>query len=403
MPTRTRRSKAKRWERLLAVGALTSLLAAWVGGRLLSGVNFEPFLRKAFPHAQRFEPLNNNLTFAARGTSPTGEQVLFGYVAIGEATGYGGPLKTAVGVDLEGEIVGVAVVEHRETPTFFHWLNRTGFVASLEGKEYEHAFELGQDVDAVTGATYTAEALAEAVREASRKVAAEQLGLAVPPPQPKPVEFGAPEWILILLYIAGFVGHQRRFPYTKAVRWATMLGGLAALGFLYNSPLTLANINAFLMGFFPDWRSHLYWYLLLGGILFVYTVDNKNPYCQWFCPFGAAQECLGAIGGAKPRSPGQFRGVFRWLQRGLAWVAILLALIFRNPGLTSYEVFGTLFDLTGSTIQFVLLVIILLAALYIKRPWCTYLCPIRPVTDLIKLFRQWIFELWRERTRTAYP
>ena len=171
-------------------------------------------------------------------------------------------------------------------------------------------------------------------------------------------------------------------------------------GLYYNRPLTISSINQLLLGFFPVWQTNLYWYLLLGGIFFVFTVDNKNPYCEWFCPFGAAQECLGVVGGAKTRSPGRFKLLLTWVTRILAWLAVVVALIFRNPGLTSYEVFGTLFDLTGTTFQFAVLGIILLSSLFIRRPWCTYLCPLRPVTDLYRAFRRRIVELWRKRKTT---
>jgi polyferredoxin len=184
-----------------------------------------------------------------------------------------------------------------------------------------------------------------------------------------------------------------------------MLTGLFLLGFVYNQPLTLSRINQFLLGYWPEWQTNIYWYLLLGGILFVFTVDNKNPYCEWFCPFGADQECMGVIGGAKNRPIGRFRKPLQWLTRGITWAAIIIALVMRNPGVTSYEIFGTLFNLTGSNIQFILLGIILVASLFIRRPWCTYLCPLKPVTDLYRTFRKWIIEQWqlRKPKRNAQP
>ena len=41
-----------------------------------------------------------------------------------------------------------------------------------------------------------------------------------------------------------------------------------------------------------------------------------------------------------------------WLQRGLTIAAISLALMYRNPGMTSFEIFGTMFRLEGSSFQF---------------------------------------------------
>jgi NosR/NirI family nitrous oxide reductase transcriptional regulator len=251
-------------------------------------------------------------------------------------------------------------------------------------------------VDAVSGATYTSQAIAEAALRGSRKIAGMQLGLELPVEPKSGIRFGLPEIFLLFLYAVGFYGHQGRFKHTKIARWVTMIMGLVILGFVYNAPLTLASINKFLLGYWPDWHTNLYWYLLIGGILLVFTIDNKNPYCQWFCPFGAAQECLGAIGGAKTRSTGRYRYFLKWLQRGLAWLAILIALLFVNPGITSYEVFGTLFDLTGTTLQFFLLGIILIASLFIKRPWCAYLCPIHPIDEFIRMVRGWIIEQWKK-------
>jgi polyferredoxin len=76
----------------------------------------------------------------------------------------------------------------------------------------------------------------------------------------------------------------------------------------------------------------------------------------------------------------------------------MLAFLFRNPGLSSYEVFGALFAFTGSTVLFALLGIVLLLSLFVKRPWCHYLCPLDPVYDIVRLGRTWVLEQWT-RTR----
>ena len=53
-----------------------------------------------------------------------------------------------------------------------------------------------------------------------------------------------------------------------------------------------------------------------------------------------------------------------------------------------YEVYGTLFALVGTHLQFGLLAFVLIASLFVPRPWCRYLCPIRAVTDYLKLPRK---------------
>lgn len=379
-------------ERLLGLLAVLSFFAAWGIGYTLESAEVEPYLSQAIPSALRFDKLSSN-SYAAYADSQG--EVLIGYVGIGDANGYGGPMKVAVAVDLEGNVTGASIAKHRETPAWYRKVVESGFIESLYGKSYQDAFQLGEDVDGVTSATYTSRAIAESVLEGSREVAGNQLGLPVPPASRQRIQFGIPELTLVALFAVGYFGHQGKSKYKKQLRWIGLLVGLVVLGFIYNAPLTLSHINKLLLGFWPQWQTNLYWYLLLGGILFVFTVDNKNPYCQWFCPFGAAQECMGLIGGAKVYSPGRYRQFLAWLRRGVVWFAIVIALLFRSPGLTSYEIFGTLFSLLGSNSQFILLGLVLVASLFIKRPWCTYLCPLDPVVEFIRGARRWTIEIWK--------
>lgn len=385
-----RRTNSRRLERFLAVVALGIIVVAWVIGSFRAEADLFPFLEQALPEASRFEAIGIG-TYAAWDDQSGGS--LMGYVTTGKAHGYGGEMEVAVAVSPEGVILGLVVVEQRETVAFLRRVLRSDLLDSLRGKTYSNPLALGNDVDGVTGATYSCRAITDSVRKATRKVASRNLGFSLPPePAPK-VQFGFPEAVLVALFGLGIVGRLRRFKYKKTARWVSMLVGLAVLGFVYNMPLTIVWINKLLLGFWPTWQTHLYWFILIGGILFVYTIDNKNPYCEWFCPFGATQECLGVVGGAKVRVPRQAHNLLRWGQRSLALTAIVIALIFRNPGLSSYEVFGAFFRLIGSNYQFALLGIVLVASLFIRRPWCGYLCPLRPVTDFIRLIRNWIKEL----------
>jgi polyferredoxin len=186
------------------------------------------------------------------------------------------------------------------------------------------------------------------------------------------------------------------------VRWGTLLTGMIVLGFVYTAPLTIAQIVALISGYWPDWHNNLYWYLLIGGILFVTTTQSKNPYCHWFCPFGAFQECLSTLTGAKPYRPRGLGDNLKWMQRGLAFGAVLLGLVLRRPGVATYEPFEALFDLTGTTVQWLLLIVVVLASLVVYRPFCAYLCPLDPVVDYIAEVRRWMREIWqRWRMRPA--
>ena len=389
----------KTTDRVFAIGALLLIAAVWIASAVRTRADLLPFVRQTVPEAHHIVKQDNAVFSAWIDETET---ELVARIAIGTADGYGGPLQVAVAVDGSGTLIGAVIADEKETPAWMARVLDSGLMSGLIGKRYSDEFSLGIDVDGVTGATYTARALAGAAAGGSRAVA-EILGLPVESRGPPKIIFGIPEVVLILLFAIGFLGHRSTFPYTKQARWISMLIGLVVLGFIYNSPVTLAYITKLVLGYWPQWQTNLYWYFLIGGILFVFTVDNKNPYCQWCCPFGAAQECMGAIGGARSRVPRQFQDLLIWLQRGLTLAAILLGVWFRNPGVAGYELFGTLFDLLGSSVQFVALGLVLIAALFIKRPWCNYLCPVRPVVDLIRLVRQMVKEQWKKRRPKVRP
>lgn len=380
--------RQKKGERAFWVATIIVIIAAWVIGFYLENTDIEPYLHKAMPTADRIEKTTHG-NYAAYNS----EQLL-GYISLAEASGYGGPINLAVAIDLQGRITGLAVVSHRETPSWFKRVRENDYISSLIGKNYSDPFVFGRDIDAISGATYTSRGITESAQQGSRQLAEKKLNLTIPAHLPTKIDFGLPEIVLLVLFALGFIGRKKTFRHKKKLRWLCMMSGMITLGFFYTNPLTIALINKMLLGFWPDWHTHLYWYLLLGGILFFLTATSKNPYCHWFCPFGAAQECISKIGGAKHYSVSRYKPLLKWLQRSLFLAAIIIALLYRNPGISSYEIFGTLFDLQGSILQFFLLGLVILASLFVHRPWCRYLCPLKPLEAFIRFLKTWIKKLW---------
>jgi hypothetical protein len=68
--------------------------------------------------------------------------------------------------------------------------------------------------------------------------------------------------------------------------------------------------------------------------------------------------------------------LFTWVKRVLLWVAVLLGLLHRAPGATSYEVFAAFFRLSGSGFQFAILGLVLATAVFVSRPFCHWVCPV---------------------------
>ena len=374
-----------RTETVLGVCTLVTLvIAAFIGLNRSSGA-LTPHFHTLLPGADRYEKSGVETYKAFKHTS----DLPLGYIAVGRSNGFGGPLEVAVSVGPNGRVVNAVVVGHRETRSWFDRVMQSPLIESLKGKSYNDPFEIGSDVDAITGATYTTRALIQSVKEPSRRIARNELDLPGPDEEPTPVLFGYPEIVLVLLLGVGTFGIKSASGKAKKrIRWLLMLSGMAVLGFMVNHPLTLVDINKFLMGYWPDVHYQLYWYLLVFGVLLIFLTTNRNVYCHSVCPFGSAQECLAVLGKAKTFQSKQYHAFFKWLRRSVVWLALLIALVFRNPGISSYEVYSTLFSLSGTNREVLFLTVVLLFSLFVKRPWCKYLCPVPAFEDYLRFIKK---------------
>jgi NosR/NirI family nitrous oxide reductase transcriptional regulator len=347
--------------------ALASWAAAFVAGGRRPGPDLEPFVRRAFPGA-RTEAIAPGVLAARR------DGALVGYATTGHADGYSGPLTLAVASGSDGRLRAVALLEHHDTPLIV----RSGgpLLRSLLGKGPGEAFRLGEDLDAVSGATHTSRGVALASLAAAQAIAERALAQTAQARSQSPL--GAPEATLAVLLLAAAVGQNRQAlagRTRRLLRAATLGGSLAAIGIAFAQPWAIAFPIRLLAGDWPAWRTHLYWYALLGFTLASFARAGRSPYCPWVCPFGAAQDALGlATGAIRRRAPR--RRLFLALKAGLLWLAVLLGLLYRNPAAASYEVFGAAFRGRGSAAQVALLAVVVLAALVVRRPFCHYACPV---------------------------
>lgn len=104
------------------------------------------------------------------GTSG-GETV--GYVFETEAKGYGGTVKVMTGIDVEGNITGVVILSHSETPGLGANAERASFTDQYKQAAPEGGITLVKnkapaegEVEALTGATITSRAVTDAVNAA---------------------------------------------------------------------------------------------------------------------------------------------------------------------------------------------------------------------------------------------
>jgi len=124
-------------------------------------------LKEVLPKADSFEEAqkvidNSLVTYytAKLGNKPVGKGIKV------SPTGYAGPIEMLVGINNSGVVTGVKVLSLIETPGL--GLNATDpeFLSQFKGKTSIDKLKAKYDVDALTGATITSQAVADGVKEA---------------------------------------------------------------------------------------------------------------------------------------------------------------------------------------------------------------------------------------------
>lgn len=331
---------------------------------------------------------------ALRVTDESG--VVVGWVGSGSASGYGGPMLVAVGIDTSGAVVGARVVEQRETPIFWRLARAATYCGAIAGSPYRLVNYDYQDVVGMTGATITADAIVASVRAAVADAAHAAFDDDLPLP-PSSFEFGALEVTILVLFAVAIVAQRAGGPLRRRARWAAQIAGLLVLGFWKDSPITLSKLAALAAGYLPDPRGNLALYGLTIGFLVTSLLYGRNLYCLYVCPFGAAQRCVGLIGGTPLKLP-------QWSVRAMAaarnvvvFAAIVVAFLTLKPVVAAYEPFAVLFSLRGTTLQWLLLFLVMVISLVVSTPWCNFLCPMRTV----ELAIHDVSATWRPRRRRS--
>lgn len=346
------------------------LVASIVNYKVAEGNNYLPEMKNLAGQESELERISGQLYRA----SINGE--LVGYLDRQSAIGYAGPIDVLVFITSDGKLKDITIVKQVETPSFFSKVIGEGFVKRLIDKDANSPFELNQDLDEVTRATYTSKGIAEAVRKASHHIAESQLNMGVP----KTARLNLPleDYLVLALLLAVFILQKLKL---NKLRNLTFLAGFLLIGYWQKSLLTLGNFSSVLSGNF-SWQNITFWLILLLGILLLILITGRNLYCFWICPYGAISELLGTFGkfgrmNYKPCERSLQR--FKNLRVYLAWGALVFAFVMKNPSISSYEIFAPLFALEGAPVLWLMLPIMLFSGVFIFRFWCRFFCQVQPI------------------------
>lgn len=308
---------------------------------------------------------------------PDGTFVVNTRVLAKDVQGYGGPVPLKIHIDKDGRLTAIEAEPNAESPSFFDRAKE--LFSRWQGKTIDEA--MAEDVDAVSGATFSLKAI---IRNVQRGLAyAKQHGLADggKGAQKESAERTvATGWTLgsIVALIAVLLGavvplftNNRRLHLVQLVVNVVVLGLWTGTFVSYTLFLRL-----FAGGVSLSAIGTLAAPLLMLIVALLYPLAGRSGhYCAHVCPFGSAQELAGKLSRRKLRITPRVLRVLTAL-RNLLW-GVLMALLLTGTctAWIDYELFTAFIYSSASVWVIVLAVLFLVLSVWVPRPYCRFVCP----------------------------
>lgn len=308
---------------------------------------------------------------------PDGTFVVNTRVLAKDVQGYGGPVPLKIHIDKDGRLTAIEAEPNAESPGFFDRAKE--LFSRWQGKTIDEA--MAEDVDAVSGATFSSKAI---IRNVQRGLAyAKQHGLAdggKGAQEESAERTVATGWTLgsIVALIAVLLGavvplftNNRRLHLVQLVVNVVVLGLWTGTFVSYTLFLRL-----FAGGVSLSAIGTLAAPLLMLIVALLYPLAGRSGhYCAHVCPFGSAQELAGKLSRRKLRITPRVLRVLTAL-RNLLW-GVLMALLLTGTcsAWVDYELFTAFIYSSASVWVIVLAVLFLVLSVWVPRPYCRFVCP----------------------------
>ncbi|MBR6774323.1 MAG: 4Fe-4S binding protein [Bacteroidales bacterium] len=307
-----------------------------------------------------------------------------------EIYGYNSTTPLTIFLDENDRISEVEICENRETRGYLNKVINSGYLDLWDGLTPKEAAT--HNVDAVSGCTFTSIAVAQSLQIRMQDLSKEKGKMAIDR------KLLARQICIVLVTILSAICFFNPNK-TKILRYVTLLLSIAILGFWTNSLLSLA--------LFYNWMTNgislaIQLPLLIIAVLAILLplFTKKSFYCQYLCPFGAAQEFVGGIGLKVKGKRGQqttdnrqqtlftkanIFNFFAVLRKVILLTLLIIVALGVGLDLSVVEPFPIFnYQSIGFGVA-IFAAVIIVASVFIRKPWCNYLCP---TGTLLESFRR---------------
>ena len=355
----------------------------------------------------------------------------------------GKPIRTLVGFDLEGKIVGLKIVHHEE-PILVVGISDADlqtFIDQYSGKHVNDKIKIGgrdrdgyKSIDAISGATITVMVLNATINQSMRKVAQargilsqdgkilaqikafdeEPIWISVWQEKVFQISFlvlGLAVLMLILIMQDWLAKHATFLTY---LRTGFLIYTVFFIGWYSLAQLSIVNvftfINSFVHGF--SWDNYLIdpmMFLLWGFVALTVLLWGRGVYCGWLCPFGAMQELIFRIGERFKVPTFEFPEVVHERLWAIKYIILLGLFAVSLQSLVMAEVLAEVEPFkTAITLHFArewgyifYASGLLLISAFNRKFYCRYICPLGAALTYPSKFR--IFEWLRRYKECGRP
>ena len=370
-------------------GAYISLIIALVIGLTSEGKDYEGMVKGKFAD-QKLTKVNDNPVVFQLGTEGDGPG---NYVLILEGQGYGGPFVLGICIMEDGKIHEIIPLDHKETPAFVKKIEDAKYRDQFIGKGVSNDFIVGVDINAVSGATVTTMAAAQAIRNGAHLAAVEKFKLD-PKWKKVPWKFGLDEILILVIFVLAFVPKIYK---EKPWKYIYLAATIAVVGFYLNATISLGNIVGLALGYIPGVKDHLIWWILVVGTVLGVIILGKNVYCYRVCPFYGIEYILQKISGMKLNPSRALLKRARSIVNFLLWLSLMVIFLSKHPALGSYEPFAMMFSLNGVGIQWFILPVTLIGSFFMSTFWCRFFCPCGHALTKLVQFRRKFIQVFKQK------